>query len=105
MSQKNRIHLKALVAFIFLGLFLGAIFGVSLNFGLTELLKDLQAVLSAQQEPMAEGNAWYLVKTFQPQYWYTVFPAIMMFSMLVAVIVWLFVRPGLKKDAHFCKTS
>ena len=98
MSQKNRIHLKALVAFIFVGLILGAIFGVSLNFGLTELLKDLQSVLSAQPELTAEGNAWYLVKTFQPQYWYTVFPAIMMFSMLVAVIVWLFVRPGLKKE-------
>ena len=96
MSQKNRVHLKALAALLFLGLFMGAIFGVFLYVGLAELLKDLQPVLSADQETTPGGKAWDLVSTFQPQYWYTVFPAIMACSLLMALIIWLFFRPGLK---------
>jgi hypothetical protein len=97
MSQKNRVHLKALVAFIFMGLFLGAFFGVIIYFGVAELSRDIQPILSAQQESLPQNNAWQLVTTYQPLFWYTVFPGILIFSLLSAIIFWLFVRPGLKK--------
>ncbi len=97
MSQKNRIHLKALVAFIFLGLFLGALFGVTIHFGIAELSKDVQSILSAQQDSIPQENAWQLVSYYQPLFWYTVFPGILILSLLSAVFFWLFVRPGLKK--------
>ena len=97
MSQKNKVHLKALVAFIFLGLFLGAFFGVIIYYGVAELFRDLQPILSAQQESLPQSNAWQLVSTYQPLFWYTVFPGILIFSLLSAIFFWLFVRPGLKK--------
>jgi len=96
MSQQNKIHLKALVALIFLGLILGTAFGVFVQMGVTELLNELQPMLAAQQNSVPEGSALHLVTAIRPQYWYTVFPGILIFSLLLALIVWLFVRPGLK---------
>ena len=97
MSQQNRFHLKALIALIFLGLFLGTAFGVFIHMGVTELWNALQPVLAEQQKSVPEGNAWHLVTTMRPQYWYTVFPVMLIFSLFLALIVWLFVRPGLKR--------
>lgn len=97
MSRKNRVHLKALVAFIFVGLFLGSVFGIFIQVGIAQIISDIQPILSVQQDSIPQGNVWHLVTTYQPLYWYTVFPGILIFSLLFALIVWLFVRPGLKK--------
>ena len=104
MSQKSSYHLTALAAFIFTGLFFGTVFGVCIYVGFSELLNELQPLLADRAESIPEGNAWRLVTNLRPQYWYTVFPAILSLSLLFTLTIWLFIRPGLKRASAPVKT-
>jgi len=44
-----------------------------------------------------EANAWSRLTLLLPRYWYMVFPAIVLISILTAWIVWRCVRPGLRR--------
>ncbi len=105
MSQKNRVQLKALVAFVFLGLFFATVFGVVSYIGASELLRELQPLITAQQDSVPEGSVWHLVTTYRPLFWTLVFPAILGLASLLSIITWLFVRPGLKRTSVPVKAS
>ncbi len=42
---------------------------------------------------------WNLVLEYYPKFWYTIFPAVMIFSLVVGLFAWLMARSSIKKLA------
>lgn len=99
MREKNEAYGRVRTALILLGLFLGAVFGTAGYFAAVELVGDLQPLLSAREISVPDANAWSRLIGFLPQYWYTLFPAILLVSILTAWLFWRIVRPGLRRQA------
>lgn len=83
--------------FILLGLLGGAVFGALVYFAAAVLVHDVQPLLAASEISVPEANAWSRLTMILPRYWYMVFPAVVLISILTAWIVWRIVRPGLRR--------
>ncbi|HHP7233332.1 MAG TPA: DUF2760 domain-containing protein [Desulfobacterales bacterium] len=98
MGEKKEAFGSVRWGFILLGLLGGAVFGSLVYFAAAALVQDVQPLLAASEISVPEANVWSRLTLILPRYWYMVFPAIVLISILTAWIVWRCVRPGLRRS-------
>lgn len=84
---------------IFSVLLIGALFGVLTYLSLSKLILEVGPVLQADPNTIGDLNVWNLVLAYQPKYWYTVFPAMLTFTLVVGLLAWLVVKSGIDRPA------
>jgi hypothetical protein len=84
---------------LFFMLLIGAAFAVSAYFGIAKLIPEIGPILQSNQDPAAAREAWNLVLEYYPKFWYTIFPGVMIFSLIVGILAWLIARSSIKKLA------
>ena len=81
---------------VFFSLLIAGTFGVLVYFGVTELIKEIGPILQANAGQTA-SRAWELILFYYPQFWYTVFPALLGFALLIGLLAWLIVRSSIRR--------
>ena len=99
MPNVKRVSKKVGFTIIFFVLLIGAAFAVSAYFGVTKLIPEIGPILQSNQNPAAAGDMWNFVLEYYPKFWYTVFPAVMIFSLIMGIFAWLMARSSIKKLA------
>jgi hypothetical protein len=99
MINAKKFSKKVGLTIIFSVLLIGAAFGVFAYLGLSKLIQEIGPVLQANPNTAGGTNVWNLVLAFQPKFWYTVFPAILTFTLIVGLLAWLVVNSGMDKPA------
>jgi hypothetical protein len=99
MYNVKRVSKKIGFTIIFFLLLVGAAFAVAVHFGITKLILEIGPILKGQVDPAAAKGVWHIVLEYYPKFWYTVFPAMMIFSLIVGILAWLFARSSIKKLA------
>jgi hypothetical protein len=97
MPNVKKVSKKVGFTILFFVLVIGAAFAVSAYFGLTKLIQEIGPILQRQVEPAAATEVWNLILEYYPKFWYTIFPAVMIFSLIVGILAWLFARASIKK--------
>jgi hypothetical protein len=99
MPNVKRVSKKVGFTIIFFVLLVGAAFAVAAYFGIAKLMPEIGPILQGNQDPAAARDGWNLVLEYFPKFWYTIFPAAMMFSLIVGILAWLTARSSIKKLA------
>ena len=99
MPNVKRVSKKVGFTIIFFMLLVGAAFAVAVYFGVTKLIPEIGPIIQTNVDPAAAIEVWNLVLEYYPKFWYTIFPASMIFSLIVAILAWLFARASIKKLA------
>ena len=99
MINAKKFSKKVGVTIIFSVLLIGAAFGVFAYLGLSKLIHEIGPVLQANPNTAGGTNVWNLILAFQPKFWYTVFPAVLAFTLIVGLLAWLVVNSGMDKPA------
>jgi hypothetical protein len=99
MHNVKRVSKKVGFTIIFFILLVGAAFAVTAYFGVTKLVLEIGPILQSHVDPAAAREVWHLVLEYYPKFWYTIFPAAMLFSLIVGIFAWLFARSSIKKLA------
>lgn len=99
MPNVKRVSKKVGFTIIFFMLLVGAAFAVAAYFGVTKLIPEIGPILQNNADPGAAKVGWNLVLEYYPKFWYTIFPAVMIFSLIVGILAWLFARSSIKKLA------
>jgi hypothetical protein len=99
MQNVKKISKKIRFTIIFLALLIGAVFANASYFVVTKLMPVIGPVLDRHLEPGAAKDGWNLVLEYYPKFWYTLFPAVMIFSLILGILVWLIVRSSIRKLA------
>ena len=99
MPNVKRVSKKVGFTIIFFMLLVGAAFAVAAYFGVTRLISEIGPILQNNADPGAAKVGWNLVLEYYPKFWYTIFPAVMIFSLIVGILAWLFARSSIKKLA------
>ncbi len=97
MPNVKKVSKKVGFTILFFVLVIGAAFAVSAYFGLTKLIQEIGPILQRHVDPAAANDVWNLVLEFYPKFWYTIFPAMMVFSLIVGILAWLMACSSLKK--------
>ena len=85
---------------IFFSLLIAGAFGVLIYFGITELIKEIGPILQANAG-QTTSQAWDLVLLYYPQFWYTVFAAMLGFALIIGLLSWLFVRSSVRRRLNY----
>ena len=85
MQNVKKVSKKVGFTIIFFMLLVGAAFAVVVHFGLTKLIAEIGPTLQSNADPAAAKVAWHLVLEYYPKFWYTIFPAVMIFSLIVGI--------------------
>ena len=99
MHNVKKVSKKVGFTIIFFMLLVGAAFTVSAYFGITRLMQEIGPFLQSKVDPAATRVGWNLVLEYYPKFWYTIFPAAMIFSLIVGILAMLFARSSIKKLA------
>jgi len=99
MRNVKRVSKKVGFTIIFFMLLVGAAFAVAAYFGVTKLIPEIGPILQNNADPAAAKVGWNLILEYYPKFWYTIFPAAMIFSLIVGILAWLFARSSIKKLA------
>jgi len=99
MQNVKKVSKKVGFTIIFFMLLVGAAFAVVVHFGLAKLIAEIGPILQSNADPAAAKVAWHLVLEYYPKFWYTIFPAAMIFSLIVGLLAWLMARSSIKKLA------
>ena len=99
MPNVKRVSKKVGFTIIFFMLLVGAAFAVAAYFGVTKLIPEIGPILQNNADPAAAKVGWNLILEYYPKFWYTIFPAAMIFSLIVGILAWLFARSSIKKLA------
>jgi hypothetical protein len=99
MHNIKRVSKKIGFTIIFFMLLVGAAFALAAYFGVTKLIPEIGPILQSNVDPAVAGDAWNLVLEYYPKFWYAIFPAAMIFSLIVGILAWLFARSTLNKLA------
>jgi hypothetical protein len=99
MQNVKKVSKKVGFTIIFFVLLVGAAFAAAAYFGVTKLIQEIGPILQGQADPVAAKIAWNLVLEYYPKFWYTIFPAMMIFSLMVGILAWLIARSSIKKMA------
>ena len=97
MPNVKKVSKKVGFTILFFVLVIGAAFAVSAYFGVTKLIQEIGPILQRHVDPAAAKEVWNLVLEYYPKFWYTIFPAVMIFSLIVGILAWLFARSSIKK--------
>jgi hypothetical protein len=87
------------VPIIFFSLLSAGVFGVLLYLGATVLINQIGPLLSSNAEQTTQP-VWDLVLHYYPQFWYTVFVAMMGIALVSGLLAWLFVRSSVRRRLH-----
>ena len=99
MPNVKRVSKKVGFTIIFFMLLVGAALAVAAYFGVTNLIAEIGPILQSKADPAAVQVTWNLVLEYYPKFWYTIFPAVMIFSLIVGILAWLMARASIKKLA------
>jgi hypothetical protein len=99
MPNVKRVSKKVGFTIIFFMLLVGAAFAVAAYFGVTKLIPEIGPILQNNADPAATKVGLNLILEYYPKFWYTIFPAAMIFSLIVGILAWLFARSSIKKLA------
>ena len=99
MQNVKKVSKKVRLTIIFFALLIGAAFATASYFGVSKLITEIGPILDRHLEPGAAKDGWYLVLKYHPKFWYTLFPAVMIFSLILGILVWLIVRSSIRKLA------
>ena len=99
MRNVKRVSKKVGFTIIFFMLLVGAAFVVAAYFGVTKLIPEIEPILQSNADPAAAKGAWNLVIEYHPKFWHTIFPAAMIFSLIVGLLAWLMARSSINKLA------
>jgi len=99
MRNVKRVSKKVGFTIMFFMLLVGAAFAVAAYFGVTKLIPEIGPILQNNADPAAAKVGWNLILEYYPKFWYTIFPAAMIFSLIVGILAWLFARSSIKKLA------
>ncbi len=99
MQNVKKVSKKVGFTIIFFVLLVGAAFAVAAYFGVTRLIQEIEPILQGQADPAPAKIVWNLVLEYYPKFWYTIFPAMMIFSLIVGILAWLIARSSIKKMA------
>ena len=99
MRKVKRVSKKVGFTIIFFMLLVGAAFAAAVYFGVTKLIPEIEPILQSNADPAAAKGAWNLVIEYHPKFWHTIFPAAMIFSLIVGLLAWLMARSSIKKLA------
>ena len=99
MRNVKRVSKKVGFTIIFFMLLVGAAFAVAAYFVVTKLIPEIGPILQNNADPAAAKVGWNLILEYYPKFWYTIFPAAMIFSLIVGILAWLFARSSIKKLA------
>jgi len=97
MHNIRKVSKKVGFTIIFFLLLTGAAFAVAAYFGVTKLILEIGPILKGQVDPAAAKNAWNIILEYYPKFWHTIFPAAMIFSLMVGILAWLFARSSIRK--------
>jgi hypothetical protein len=97
MSQIKKISKKVGSIIICFFLLIGVGYAVLVYFCVSRLIQEIKPVLQADANLSAGMELWNLLLAYQPQFWYTLFPAMMIITMLVGLLTWLFARSSIQK--------
>jgi hypothetical protein len=81
---------------IFFSLLTAGTFGVLVYFGVTQLIKEIGPILQANAE-QTTSQAWDLILFYYPQFWYTVFAAMLGLALIIGLLSWLIVRSSVRR--------
>ena len=84
---------------VFFSLLIAGTFGVLVYLGITELIKEIGPVLQADAG-QTTSRAWDLIVLYYPQFWYTVFAAMLGFALLIGLLSWLIVRSSVRRQLN-----
>ncbi len=99
MQNVKKVSKKVRLTIIFFALLIGAAFATASYFGVSKLITEIGPILDRHLEPGAAKDGWHLVLEYHPKFWYTLFPAVMVFSLILGILVWLIVRSSIRKLA------
>ncbi|MEE4605767.1 MAG: DUF2760 domain-containing protein [Desulfobacteraceae bacterium] len=99
MQNVKRVSKKVRFTIIFFALLIGAAFATGSYLGVSKLIPEIGPTIERHLEPGAAKDGWQLVLKYYPKFWYSLFPAVMIFSLIIGIIVWLFVRSSIRKLA------
>ena len=105
MQNVKKVSKKVGFTIIFFVLLVGAAFAAATYFGVTKLIQEIGPILQGQADPAAARIVWNLVLEYYPKFWYTIFPAMMIFSLLVGILAWLIARSSIKNLALSAEES
>ncbi len=96
MPKVKKVSKKVGFIILFFVLVIGAAFAVSAYFVVTKLIQEIGPILQRHVDPAAAKEMWNLVLEYYPKFWYTLFPAVMIFCLIVGILAWLFARSSIK---------
>ena len=99
MHNVKRVSKKVGLTIVFFMLLVGAAFALAAYFGVTKLIPEIGPILQSNADPAAAKGAWNLVIEYHPKFWHTIFPAAMIFSLIVGLLAWLMARSSINKLA------
>jgi len=99
MQNVKKVSKKVGFTIIFFVLLVGAAFAAAAYLGVTKLIQEIGPILERQVDPATTKIVWNLVLEYHPKFWYTIFPAMMIFSLIVGILAWLIARSSIKRMA------
>jgi hypothetical protein len=97
MHSINRVSNGVAFPIVFFSLFIAGVFSVLLYFGTAKMVAELRPILQTAANESSGAQAWNLVLFYTPRFWYTVFPALMVFALFAGLVTWLIVRSRVRR--------
>jgi hypothetical protein len=105
MQNEKKVSKKVGFTIMFFVLLVGAAFAVTAYFGVTKLIQEIGPILQGQVDSAPAKIVWNHVLEYYPKFWYTIFPAMMIFSLVIGILAWLIARSSIKKMALSAENS
>ncbi|MFZ0728398.1 MAG: DUF2760 domain-containing protein [Desulfobacterales bacterium] len=96
MRNVNRVSNTVAFPIFFFMLLIAGVFGALLYFGTAKTIAELSPLLASAGQASA-ARTWHLISFYHPRFWYTVFPALLVSALLVALVCWLIVRSRIRR--------
>jgi hypothetical protein len=97
MYSVNRVSNRIAFPIFFFSLLIAGVYSVLLYFGTAKLVAEMRPILHASANEASGAQAWNLVLFYTPRFWYTVFPALLFFALIVGLLTWLIVRSRVRR--------
>ena len=97
MHNINRVSNRVAFPIFFFSLLIAGVFGVLLYFGTVKLVTELRPILQISADEASGAQAWNHVLFYAPRFWYTVFPALLVFALIAGLLTWLIVRSRVRR--------
>ncbi|MFZ0131970.1 MAG: DUF2760 domain-containing protein [Desulfobacterales bacterium] len=95
MRNVNRVSNTVAFPIFFFTLLMAGVFGGLLYFGAAKTIAELNPLLASTGEASA-ARTWNLILQYHPRFWYTVFPALLVFALFAGLLCWLIVRARIR---------